>query len=148
MSARPSRRSRKTKTAFQAQKPKRRRALSAENSQSISEHLEREPDLEQARRAALMAHQAVVKLKKMGMPDEMDEPLSRFCVDLGDVWSSQSVLAKQIEAFLKSPDDWSEMGDRVADIQSTMEHMAWHLQSARAPIERVALWAYERGAEE
>ena len=141
-------RSRKTKTAFQAQKPKRRRALSAaESSQSISEHLEREPDLEQARRAALMAHQAVVKLKKMGMPDEMDEPLSRFCVDLGDVWSAQSVLAKQIEAFLKSPDDWSEMGDRVADIRSTMEHMAWHLQRARAPIERVALWAYERGAE-
>ena len=89
----------------------------AESSQSISEHLEREPDLEQARRAALMAHQAVVKLKKMGMPDEMDEPLSRFCVDLGDVWSAQTVLAKQIEAFLKSPDDWSEMGDRVADIQ-------------------------------
>lgn len=121
--------------------------MSAAESISLDEHLERQPDLEQARRAALMAHQAVIKLKEMGMPDEMDEHLSQFCVDLGDLWSAQSVLSKQVEALLKSPDDWSAVGDRVADLQSTMEHMAWHIQNARAPMERVALWAYERGEE-
>lgn len=119
----------------------------ADFSQSISEHLEREPDMPQARRAALMAHQTVVKLKMMGMPDEMDGPLSKFCTDLGDLWSAQSVLAEQVEALLKCPDDWSAVGDRVADIKSTMEHVAWHLQNVREPIERVALWAYERGEE-
>lgn len=120
-----------------------------ESSHPATEHVEREPDLEQARRTALMAHQVVVKLKKMGMPDDMDEPLSQLGVDLGDLWGAQSVLAKQLEAFIKSPaGDWSAVGDGVADMRSTIEHMAFHLQSVRAPMERIALWAYERGEEE
>lgn len=112
--------------------------------ESISEHLEREPDLQQARRAALMAHQAVTKLKEMGLPDEMDGQLSKFSTDLGDLWSAQSVLSKQMEAFLKSPNDWSAVGDRVADIQATVEHIARHAESVRAPMETLALWAYAR----
>ena len=129
--------------------------MSAAESESASppsarESLEREPDLAQARRAALMAHHVIVRLKEMGMPDEMDEPLSQFGVDLGDLWSAQSELAKQVEAFLKFPNgaDWSDVGDTVGDMQATIEHMARHIQSVRAPMERVALWAYERGEEE
>ena len=114
---------------------------------SVSESMEREPDLAQARRAALMAHHMIVKMKEMGMPDEMDEPLSQFGTDLGDLWSAQSVLAKQMEAFLKSDDaGWSDAGDAIADMQATVEHMARHIQSVRAPMERVALWAYERAS--
>ena len=113
---------------------------------SVSESMEREPDLRQARRAALMAHHMIVKLKEMGMPDEMDGPLSQFGTDLGDLWSAQSILAKQMESFLKSDDmGWSAAGDAIADMQATVEHMARHIQSVRAPMERVALWAYERG---
>ena len=114
---------------------------------SVSESMEREPDLHKARRAALMAHHMIVKLKEMGMPDDMDGPLSQFGTDLGDLWSAQSVLAKQMEAFLKSGDmGWSAAGDAIADMQATVEHMARHIQNIRAPMERVALWAYERGS--
>ena len=119
----------------------------AELAESISEHLEREPDLAQARRAALMAHQVVIKLKEMGLPDDMDGDLSKFCTDLGDLWSAQSVLSKQVEAFLKSPDDWNAVGDRIADLQATIEHVAWHAEGVRAPMERLALWAYGREEE-
>ena len=111
---------------------------------SVSESMEREPDLAQARRAALMAHQVIVKLKEMGMPDEMDEPLSQFGTDLGDLWSAQSVLAKQLESFMKHAGDWSAVGDGLGDMQATVEHMARHIQNIRAPMERVALWAYEQ----
>ena len=119
----------------------------AAESTSLAEHLEREPDLEQARRAALMAHQSVVKLKKMGLPDEMDEHLSNFGVNLGDLWSAQSVLAKQMEAFIKSANDWNAVGDAIADLQATVEHVARHAEGARAPMEALALWAYARDDE-
>lgn len=112
---------------------------------SVRESMEREPDLAQARRAALTAHHVIVKLKEMGMPDDMDGPLSQFGTDLGDIWSAQSVLAKQLEAFMKHADDWSAVGDGIGDMQATVEHMARHIQNIRAPMERVALWAYERG---
>lgn len=119
----------------------------AESAESIAEHLEREPNLEEARRAALMAHQFVVKLKKMGLPDEMDGDLSKFGTDLGDLWSAQNALAKQVEAFIKSRGDWSAVGDGIADLQATVEHMAWHAESVRAPMESIALWAYSQGEE-
>ena len=114
---------------------------------SISAHLEREPNLEQARRASAMAHQVVIKLKEMGLPDEMDGDLSKFCTDLGDLWSAQNALAKQVESFLKSRGDWNDVGDGIADLQATVEHLAWHAEGVRAPMQNLALWAYSRGEE-
>ncbi len=113
--------------------------------ESINEHLEREPNLEHARRVALVAHNLVVKLKMMGMPDEMDGDLSKFCTDLGDIWGAQDALAKQLEALMKSPGDWSAVGDGIADLQTTVEHLAWHAEGIRAPMEKLALWAYSQG---
>lgn len=111
----------------------------------IERHLEREPGLEQARRASVMAHSVVIKLKEMGLPEELDGELSQFCTDLGDLWSAQASLARQVEGLLKGADDWEVVGDGLVDIGSTIEHIAWHMQGVREPMAKIAEYAYERG---
>ena len=40
-------------------------------------------------------------------------------------------------------DSWRKFGDSLADICSELEHMAWHIQSVKGPIERIAQRAYQ-----
>lgn len=89
-----------------------------------------------------MAHSVVIKLKEMGLPDDLDEQLSQLCTDLGDLWSAQNLLAGQVEEFLKSPDDWADVGDRLVDIRSTIDHMAWHMKGIRRPMRKITTYAY------
>ena len=114
----------------------------------IERHLEREPGLEQARRASVMAHSVVIKLKEMGLPEELDPELSRVCTDLGDLWSAQASLARQLEALLKGEDDWESVGDGLVDIASTIEHIAWHMQGIREPMNKITEYAYRQGEDE
>ena len=114
----------------------------------MERHLEREPDLEQARRASVMAHSVVIKLKEMGLPEELDPELSRLCTDLGDLWSAQASLARQLEGLLKGDDDWEAVGDGLVDIGSTIEHIAWHMQGIREPMTKITEYAYQRGEDE
>ena len=113
--------------------------------QDLERHLEREPGLEQARRASVMAHTVVIKLKEMGLPDELDGELSRLCTDLGDLWSAQASLARQVEGLLKGADDWEVVGDGLVDIGSTIEHMAWHMRGIREPMTKITEYAYGKG---
>ena len=115
------------------------------SAQDIERHLEREPALDQARRASVMAHSVVIKLKEMGLPEELDGELSQLCTDLGDLWSAQSSLARQLEGLLKGADDWEVVGDGLVDINSTIEHMAWHMKGIAEPMAKIAEYAYERG---
>ena len=91
-----------------------------------------------------MAHSIVIKLKEMGLPDELDEQLSRMCTDLGDLWSAQNSLVNQFEEFLKSDDDWDAIGDTLVDLSSTIEHIAWHMKGIRAPMGEITQYAYEQ----
>ncbi len=112
--------------------------------ESLDQHLEQPPALEQARRASVVAHSIVVKLKEMGLPDEMDEDLSKFCTDLGDLWSAQITLASQVERFLKSPHDFAAAGDQLVDLRATIDHMAWHLKVIGQPMDNITNWAYNQ----
>ena len=112
--------------------------------QSLDRHLEQSPALEQARRASVVAHSIVIKLKEMGLPDEMDEDLSQFCTDLGDLWSAQMTLATQVETFLKKPHDAEKAGDDLVDLRSTIEHMAWHMKTISQPMDNITSWVYEQ----
>ena len=105
-----------------------------------------EPDLAQARQTALRAHAVIVKLKEMGLPDELDSALASLSTDLGDLWSGQALLAERITAFLQSPDDWEAVGDRLVDLKTAMEHVGWHAKSARAPAGRIARFAYKQAS--
>lgn len=120
------------------------RGLPLSSEDSISGHLERTPELEEARLAGLMAHNFVIKLKEMGLPDEMDGPLSQMCTDLGHLWGAQGDLARQMEAFLKSPSEWGAAGDCLVDLNATIEHIAWHMKGVREPMERITEWAYDQ----
>ncbi len=115
-----------------------------DSEQNLDHHLYRSPGLEQARRASIMAHNVVIKLKEMGLPEEMDEQLSQMCTDLGDLWSSQSSLVKQVEAFLKAEDDWDAVGDTLVDLSNTIDHIAWHMKGIREPLGQITHYAYEQ----
>ncbi len=106
-----------------------------------------EPGLERARQAALLAHGVVIKFKEMGLPEELDPELASLSTDLGDLWSAQHSMTAQLESFLKRPGDWRSVGDHLADLKSSIEHMAWHLSSIRRPLNRIGNFAYRKALE-
>ncbi len=118
-----------------------------DNNESVRKHLDRVPELGQARRASVVAHNVVIKLKEMGLPDDLDGQLSQMCTDLGDLWSAQNTLARQVEAFLEAPGDWESVGDTLADLRATVDHMAWHMKGVRRPMGQITRWAYRQAEE-
>ena len=106
-----------------------------------------EPDQQQARRAALMAHEVVIKLKTMGLPDSLDEELGTLSTDLGDLWGAHKALADRLERFLRSPGDWENVGDYLVDLRATVDHMGFHAKSVRRPVNRIAQYAYRKASE-
>ena len=102
-----------------------------------------EPNVAQARRNALKAHDVVIKLKEMGLPEGLDKELARLSTDLGDLWGANRLLSEQLDLFLEATPEWGELGDRMADIRASVDHMAWHLKSIRGPLTRVTTYAYK-----
>jgi len=106
--------------------------------------INRQPKLLEARRRSGMAHQILVLLKEKGLPEEMDQELSRLCTDLADIWSAHTTLTDNLKAFIESnEDDWGRLGDVLVDIRSELDHMKWHINSVDEPIQRIAERAYE-----
>ena len=103
---------------------------------------ELKPNMEQAKQTALVAHDVVIKLKEMGLPEAMDKELASLSTDLGDLWSAQKALVDRLEGFLKSPRDWETVGDHLVDLRAGIDHIAWHLNSVRRPLYRIAQFAY------
>jgi hypothetical protein len=94
-----------------------------------------------------MAHAVLVKLKELGLPEDLDEVLGRLCTDLGDLWNAQRTLTDQLEAFLSS-DEWNAAGDNLVDLRSSIDHMAWHVKSVRRPMAQITRYAYRMGRED
>ena len=97
-----------------------------------------------ARMTAVMAHNVVIKLKEMGLPDQLDDDLARLSTDLGDLWNAERQLVSRVESFLKSGDDWEATADSLVDLKAMLDHMGWHLSSAQRPITRIARFAYQQ----
>ena len=104
-----------------------------------------EPDLEQARRTSGVAHEVVVKLKEMGIPPGLDDELASLSTDLGDLWSAEKRLSKDLEQFLRSPADWESIGNTLVDLKATINHIEWHLKCVRAPLNKIVRFAYKQG---
>ena len=105
---------------------------------------ELEPDKVKAQRTALMAHAVVVKLKKMGLPPDMDEQISLLSTDLADLWSAQEELGSRIDGFLKSAQDWQDLGDDLVEMRVIIDHLSGHARSIRRPMRRLAQYAYRK----
>ena len=103
---------------------------------------ELQADTNGARQTALRAHAVIVKLKEMGLPDELDADLATLSTDLGDIWHAEAVLAQQMRSLLESSQDWESVGDRLVDLRATLDHVAWHVKSARRPVSKIARYAY------
>jgi len=105
------------------------------------------PNLAQARQKSSVAHQILVKLKEQGLEEDYDDDLAKLCTDLGDLWGAQLSFTERLGDFLDTEtaidDSWRKFGDSLADICSELEHMAWHIQSVKGPIERIAQRAYQ-----
>lgn len=100
------------------------------------------PDLANARQTASMAHAVVIRLKEMGLPEELDEALGVLCTDLGDIWGAQKALAARLEYLIDHADDWEAVADCLVDIRAAVDHLRTHVETARDPIDRVARYAY------
>ena len=103
-------------------------------------------DTDGARQTALRAHAVIVKLKEMGLPEELDADLARLSTDLGDIWRAETVLVRQIRSLLESSENWESVGDRLTDVGTTLEHVAWHVKSARGPVGKIARYAYRKAS--
>ena len=101
-----------------------------------------EPDLDQARHTANVAHNVVIKFKEMGLPADMDPELAALCTDLGDLWGAEKRLSADLEGLVRSPHDWEAAGDSLLDLKASLDHIAWHLKSVRRPLNRIARFAY------
>ncbi len=86
-------------------------------------------------------------MKEMGLPEDLDPDLARLSTDLGDLWSAHQFFAEKMESFLKPPDEWRSVGDNLADLKASVEHMAWHVKSVRRPLNRIANFAYRKALE-
>ena len=102
------------------------------------------PDLPHARQAALMAHAIVIRLKEMGLPEELDEDLGTLCTDLGDIWAAHKTLSARLDDLVESADDWEAAADCLVDLRATIDHIGTHVETAGESIDRVALYAYEQ----
>lgn len=101
-----------------------------------------EADLNQARRTAVMAHSVVVMLREMGLPDTLDAELASVSTDLGDLWGAQKEFTDRLHNMLKTSKDWDAVGDSLIDMRASIDHIAWHLESVREPLTRIAEYAY------
>ncbi len=111
---------------------------------TTAQRLELAPDLDEAKRGATLAHSIVIKLKEMGLPDDMDPHLAKLCTDLADLCSAQRLLTEQVESLLKSEDDWDAVGDNLVDIRATIDHIGWHMKRVRRPMTQITRWAYRQ----
>ena len=107
-----------------------------------------EANKSRARMAALKAHSVVIRLKEMGLPEELDGELATLSTDLGDLWSAQEALADRMERFVSSSGRWESVGDSLVDLRATIDHMAWHLNSVRRPMNRITSYAYRQSEDE
>ena len=113
----------------------------------MNKDINRQPKLAEARRRSGMAHRILVRLKEKGLPEEMDQELSKLCTDLADIWSAHTSLTDNLKTFIESDeDDWGRLGDVLVDIRSELDHMKWHINSVDEPIQRIAERAYALGA--
>lgn len=97
-----------------------------------------------ARHKALMSHAVVIRLKEMGLPEELDSELAALATDLGDLCSAQEDLAEGMEELLSTTNGWEGVADSLVDIRCVIDHMAWHLDGVRRPMNRITSHAYRK----
>ena len=101
-----------------------------------------DPNLEQARRRSGLAHRILVKLKTNGLPEDHDDELAKLCTDIADIWSAQLAFGEILNRFLEETDNWESIGDDFVDMLSNVQHMSWHIDSVKNPLETFAKYSY------
>ena len=84
--------------------------------------IEMEADLNQARRTSVMAHNVVIRMRELGLPDTLDAELASVSTDLGDLWGAQKEFTDLLHNMLKTSHDWDSIGDSLVDMRSSIDH--------------------------
>ena len=100
--------------------------------------------MQRARQASGVAHSVVIKLKEMGLPENLDTELASLSTDMGDIWNAHKEFADRLESFLKAPQEWETVADHLVDLRACLDHMDWHLKSVRRPMNKLTQYAYRQ----
>ncbi len=103
-----------------------------------------EPNLEQARRRSGLAHRILVKLKTFGSGDQHDDELAKLCTDVADLWGAQLEFGEILNRFLEESDQWDSIGDDFVDMLSSVQHISWHIDSIKKPLETFSEYSYSQ----
>ena len=103
-----------------------------------------EPNLEQARRRSGLAHRILVKLKTIGSEEQHDDELAKLCTDVADLWGAQLEFGEILNRFLEESDQWDSIGDDFVDMFSSAQHMSWHIDCIKKPLETFAEYSYSQ----
>ncbi len=95
----------------------------------------------------MTAHEVVIKFRELGLPESFDDDLAALCTDLGDLWAAHSEISDRIDLLLKASGGWGDVGDRLVDLRSSIDHIGWHVKSVRQPINRIARFALGQAQE-
>lgn len=82
----------------------------------------------------------------MGLPQDMNKELASLSTDLGDLWGAYLEFNDLLESFINAPQEWGVVGDHLVDMRSNMDHLTWHLNSVRRPINRITQYAYRQAS--
>jgi len=94
-----------------------------------------------------MAHSVVIKFKELGLPEHLDEELSKLSTDIGDLWAAQKMLASHFETLLTLSNNWKSVGESLVDIRAEVDHISWHVKSVRRPLTKITRFAYRNASE-
>ncbi|MFL2762094.1 MAG: hypothetical protein ACJ0A3_04040 [Dehalococcoidia bacterium] len=106
-----------------------------------------DPNLDQARQTALLAHKILVKFQEMQLPEKYWEELAKLSTDISDMISAKESILLNLNTLVNTNPNWETIGEILVDIHSHIEHIMWHSESIQTPIKELTSFAFEQPKE-
>jgi hypothetical protein len=101
------------------------------------------PNYDMGRLRAEHAHNILIKMKELGLPESFDDSLASLCTDVADLISALNkvtLISEKITA--KNTDQWESVAECLADMLAEIEHIDWHTSSIKNPLKEIAEYSY------
>lgn len=102
------------------------------------------PNLDQARQTALLAHKILVKFQVMQLPEKYWEDLAKLSTDISDMISAKESILSNLNSLLNATSDWETIGEILVDIHTHIEHIMWHTENIQTPIKALTNFAFDQ----
>ena len=101
-----------------------------------------DPNLDQARQTALLAHKILVKFQEMQLPEKYWEELAKLSTDISDMVSAKESILSNLDTLINSSSDWETIGQILVDINSHIDHVMWHTENIQTPLKNLTNFAF------